>query len=157
MWQRQNTDRPPLSSEALLAKAEAYCSRAEHCPQEVRDKLYAWGADSRQVEEILAGLTDNGFVSEERYCRAFAHDKLLFQGWGREKIRAALSARRLPQQVVDETLDGLDEEDYHATLERLRNRKLAELSNEDEDTRREKTVRFLLSRGFSYREIESRE
>ena len=153
MWQRQSGERQTLSTAQLLNKAEVYCSRAEHCEQELRDKLYAWGADRQQTEDITDSLVDNGFLSAERYCRAFVHDKILFQGWGREKVKAALAVKRLPSALVKEALEDFPEEEYMSVLRRVAEQKSRTLRKEDEETRREKLLRYLLSRGYTYGEI----
>lgn len=155
MWQRQNNNSTPLSTEALLNKASAYCSRSEHCPQEVADKLRVWGADRQQTEEVIHRLTDNGFISKERYCRAFVHDKVLFQAWGREKIRAALAAKRLPSALVQAALDDIPDEDYAAALQRVIGRKKEELKSEEPAVAADKLKRHLLSRGFTFGDIEA--
>ena len=81
-----------LSKQDYLNKAEAYCARAEHCAAEVRRKLYAWGAPDEINDEIVETLYANTFLNDERFCRAYVHDKLEIQHWGRMKIRAGLSA-----------------------------------------------------------------
>ena len=153
MWQRPNSDGKTLTTSELLYKAESYCSKAEHCEQELRDKLYAWGADKQQTDEIIDDLIDNGFLSAERYCHAFVHDKILFQGWGREKVRAALAAKRLPSSLVKETLDNFPEDDYMSVLRRVEEQKNKTMREGDDELRREKMLRYLLSRGFTYGDI----
>ena len=81
------------SLEQLRAKAEAYCAAAEHCLYEVQQKLQQWQATPEQVEQIVCHLQEQKYLDEQRYCCAFVHDKLLYQGWGRMKLRAGLQAK----------------------------------------------------------------
>lgn len=133
------------SEPELLAKAERYCAIAEHCISEVNEKLYQWGATSSVRETIIDRLVDLGFINEERYCRAFAHDKLLFQGWGRVKIRAALQAKRLPSAYIVAGLEQLNEEDYQRILQHLIETK--------KGLPAQQVARFLLQRGFEWSEF----
>ena len=81
------------SLDELRHKAEAYCATAEHCCSEVHNKLQLWGANKEYATIILQRLQADGYINEARYCHAFAHDKVAYQGWGRVKIKAALYAK----------------------------------------------------------------
>lgn len=132
------------SVQDLLIKAQNYCSLAEHCVSEVREKLYQWGATSAVQDKILSQLCQAGFIDEQRYAAAFVHDKVAFQGWGREKIRMMLLMKHLPSDVVEEALAGIDETVYNQQLSRLIEQKTGA-----------KLARFLAQRGFTTDEIRS--
>ncbi len=136
----------PLTAEQLRLRAEQYCALSEHCAQEVREKIAAWGGTAAQAEAILAGLYEGAYIDDGRYCRAFAHDKLLYQGWGRTKIRLMLQAKGLPQEAVAAAIDGIDEEAYRQVLSTVAEKK--------RNATPEQRLRFLLQRGFAYREIQ---
>lgn len=125
-------------------KAETYCASAEHCISEVRDKLRRWQATPEQSEEIIAHLLDNHYIDEARYCKAFVHDKLLYQGWGRVKIRAALQAKHLPSALITAALEDIDEIEYFRILEKVAQKKRGTP---------EQVMRFCLQRGFTFDEI----
>lgn len=128
-----------------ISRAERYCSVAERCPQQVREHLRQWGAEPRETENVIEALKANRFLDEERFCRAFTHDKVAYQSWGRMKIRAALMAYRLPSAVIEVALDDIDETAY--------NRNLSHLIQQKKGQPYEKIVRFLLQRGFEMGEI----
>ena len=141
------------SSDELKSKAEAYCATAEHCPSELTTKLQQWGANPDDIEDIIAHLKAQRYINEERYCRAFAHDKVLYQGWGRIKIRATLYAKHLPANDIQIALDSIDETEYFDTLKRVMATKKRAIKSND-PMAREKLIRFCLQRGFTYDEIE---
>lgn len=154
MWQRQNSKRKrELTESELLNKAAAYCSVAEHCPVDVKEKLRTWGAAPELLEPIVDRLIDENFISEERYCRAFVNDKIRFQSWGKEKIRLALTQKRLPSCCIDEALESFPDEDYMLILSALVAKKASQLQHEDDNTYRAKMLRYLLGRGFSFGDI----
>lgn len=136
----------------LCAKAEAYCAAAEHCVWEVRQKLLQWKATSEQVEDILAHLQTAHFIDEQRYCHAFVHDKLLYQGWGRIKIRVQLQAKNLSSKNIEQALQEIDNTEYYHILDRVIASKQRTIKTNDPQAR-EKMIRFLLQRGFTYEEI----
>lgn len=140
------------SLEQLRAKAEAYCAMAEHCCSEVRIKLQQWGATAEQTDEILAHLQRYRFVDEQRYCNAFVHDKLLYQGWGLMKLRAGLQAKHLPNSAIDFALENIDESEYFRVLKQVITSKKRTIKSNDPQLR-EKLIRFCLQRGFTYEDI----
>ena len=136
----------------LRGKAEFYCATAEHCYYEVRLKLQQWGATDEQIEHIVAHLQQEHFVDEQRYCNAFVHDKLLYQGWGRMKMRAQLQAKHLPTAAIEQALNEIDRDTYMSVLTRVLATKKRSIKSADPQAR-EKLIRFAMQRGFTYDEI----
>lgn len=130
---------------ALTSKAEHYCAKAEHCRFDVLRKLEEWGATGEQTEEIVSGLYAQNYLNDIRYCRAFAHDKLRYQKWGRMKIKAALQAKQLPKSAIEEALDGIDGEEYRQVLKSI-------VAGKRRNTPQQ-IIRFCLQRGFTGQEI----
>lgn len=133
------------SVDDLTHKAERYCATSEHCCYEVRLKLQQWGAEYHQIDSIITHLIKERYIDEERYCQAFAHDKLLYQGWGRIKIQAHLMAKHLPELFIQQALNNLDEIEYYRILNRI----IQQRKNDS----RERIIRFCMQRGFTYDEI----
>ena len=133
------------SLQELTSRAENYCARAEHCASEVRTKILAWGGTPEQAETIISHLYDYHYLDDARYCRAYTHDKLLYQHWGKVKIRAMLQARQLPSSEILSALQNIDETEYNRIL-------LALLATKKNATR-EAHIRFLLHLGFEYATI----
>lgn len=136
-----------LSKADYLHKAEKYCARAEHCAADVERKLYEWGAPEEKHDEIVQTLYENDYLNNERFCRAYVHDKLEYQHWGRLKIRAGLQALKLPETIIQKALNEIDREKYMLILRRVAANKQA--------TSQEQLIRFLLQRGFTYDEIKT--
>ena len=135
-----------LSRAEWLSKAEAYCARAEHCAADVRRKLYEWGADVEAIADFIEeNLYSNDFLNDARFCRAYVHDKVEYQAWGRIKIQAGLRALQLPEDSIRTALEEIDETKYRQNLEKLIRQRKAD----PEDKR----LRFLAQRGFTFDEI----
>lgn len=134
-----------LSKAEWLDKCEAYCARSEHCAADVRRKLYEWQAPMDFANEIEKILYERDFLNDARFCRAYVHDKVEYQSWGRIKIQAGLRALDLPEQEIREALDNIDNTVYAKNLRAL----IASRKNDSE----EKMLRFLAQRGFTFDEI----
>lgn len=139
--------RKPITPDAARLRMADLCARAEHCESEIRDKLRRLPLRSREAEEIIDFLVDQGFIDDARYARSYANDKMRFSGWGRLKIRMGLIAKRIDREEIADALDSLDEEEYKAVAERVARAKAKSLDLSDYDGRN-KLYRHLLSRGF---------
>ena len=135
-----------LSKLEWLAKAQAYCARAEHCAADVRRKFYEWGLNDAEIaDSIEQNLYTDNFLNDRRFCEAYVHDKVAYQSWGRLKIQASLRALQLPESEIRSALENIDETAYFDNL-----RKLIRARKSDSEDKR---LRFLLQRGFTYEEI----
>ena len=137
-----------LTPGEALNKAAAYCTLCERCVSEVTAKLTAWGVPHCEQEKIITRLIEEKFINEARYCHAFVNDKVRFNSWGRIKIRAALSEKRLPRELINEAMDNIDEEQYTTSLAEVIAAKRKELKGVNDYTTKQKIMRFAASRGF---------
>lgn len=138
----------PITPAEALNKAAAYCTLCERCINEVSTKLTAWGILPAEQKKIIERLQSEGFIDEGRYCRAFVNDKLRFNRWGRIKITAALRDKRLPQELIKEAIEQIDEEEYTQVLRDVISIKHKELKWKEDYATKQKLIRFAASRGF---------
>ena len=138
----------PLTPSEALNKAAAYCTLCERCVSEVSAKLTAWGVPYAVQEEIITRLTNEKFIDETRYCRAFVNDKVRFNRWGRLKITAALREKRMPQEYIKEAMDNIDEDAYQQSLQETIDIKRRELKGKDDFATQQKIIRHAASRGY---------
>lgn len=146
-----------LSKLEWLAKAQAYCAKAEHCAADVRRKLYEWGLQDAEIKDfspeegldiadfIEENLYSDNFLDDARFCAAYVHDKVEYQSWGRLKIQAGLRALQLPESEISQALKSIDEIAYFEHLRKL----IRSRSADSEDKR----LRFLSQRGYTFDEI----
>ena len=134
-----------VDTRALLDRAQRYCATAEHCSVEVEQLLLRHGAESEQIRKIIDSLTAHDYLNPARYCHAFVHDKVAFQSWGRNKIRMALAAKRLPDELIQAALQDIDEDTYAANM-----RKLLRTKHTDD---KQKLLRFMLQRGYTFDDL----
>ena len=137
-----------MDEKDALLKLEAYCASGEHCVNDVRIKLDKYDLSQDQSERIIEKLKETGFVDEQRYARAFVHDKLLFAKWGRLKISAMLWQKRLPQNIIDEALENINDDDYIAVLKEVINSKKSAIKARSDYEYSVKLIKSVASRGF---------
>jgi regulatory protein len=148
---------PAFSKEQIIFKLEAFCAYQERCTQEVRTKLERLGADESLSQEIINHLTENRFLDDRRFVEAYVQGKLRIKKWGRQKIKSALFQKRLDAKLIQEGIYAfISDEEYQLVMESLIERKNRELSSEKHpQIKKQKLMRFLLSRGFQYDEFSS--
>ena len=148
---------PAFSREQIIFKLEAFCAYQERCVSEVRTKLERLGADESLVREVTKYLQENRFLDEKRFVEAYVQGKLRIKKWGRQKIKAGLFQKRVDAKLIQEGIYAfISDEEYQQVIESLIERKNRELSTEkNPQIKKQKLVRFLLSRGFQYDEFSS--
>ena len=145
--------RKQKTPEQALFQLTALCSQGEHCLDEMQTKLQRWGIVGNEQQRILDYLVDEGYVSHERFCRAFIHDKMEYNGWGRRRIEMALWQKRIPRNVSDPVFAEIDTSRWVERLRPLLASRRRTMKADSEYEMNRKLTRFALSRGFSFEEI----
>ena len=135
--------------EAYLQLA-ALCAQAEHCEQEMRDKMKRWELDEMVQNRVIDRLTEERYIDNERYARAFVKDKIRYNKWGRRKVQQALWMKRIDTDIQQRVLDEIDEKEYLDVLRSLLKQKRKSIKAENDYELNQKLVRFALSRGFTF-------
>lgn len=135
--------------EAYLQLA-AMCAQAEHCEQEMRDKMKRWGIEPDAQDRVVARLVKERYVDNERYARAFVKDKIRYNKWGRRKVMQALWMKRIDDDIQRSVLDEIDDKDYIDVLVPLLKQKRKTIKAKSDYELNQKLVRFALSRGFDF-------
>lgn len=135
--------------EAFLQLA-ALCAQAEHCQQEMRDKMRRWELDETAQNRIIDRLIKERYVDDERYARAFVKDKIRYNKWGRRKVQQALWQKHIDADIQQQVLDEIDEKEYLDILRPLLKQKRKSIKAESDYELNQKLVRFALGRGFGF-------
>lgn len=132
----------------LYAWAAARCARQECSRRDISTKLVGKGATAAEAREVVDRLVGEGFIDDARYARAFVADKFRFEHWGRVKISNMLHLKGLPDNVVGEALQQIDEAQYAETLKDFLEGKLRTVRAATPYALRQKVARAAISRGF---------
>jgi len=139
----------------LIVKLESYCAYQERCLFEIQNKLNQLGATESEAKKVIEHLEKFRFYDQKRFAQSFAQGKLRINKWGKAKIKAALIQKFIDKETIKDALYSIDYDEYLSILKGLIHRKNTELSKEkDEWLKKQKILRFLSSRGFSYDEIQ---
>ena len=128
----------------------ALCAQAEHCQQEMRDKMKRWDIDPAVQDRIITRLVKERYVDDERYARAFVKDKIRYNKWGRRKVQQALWQKRIDADIQQRVLDEIEEKEYLDILRPLLKQKRKSIKAESDYELNQKLIRFALGRGFGF-------
>lgn len=134
-------------AEAYL-KIRNYCAYQERSHKEVRNKLFEYGLHTNAVEEIISRIITDGFLSEERFAKAFAGGKFRIKKWGRNKIVHELEGLGITPRCIRTGLKEIDDADYKKTLRDLIKKKLTQTHEVNPFKKRQKVARFVISKGY---------
>lgn len=137
-----------ISKEIALQRLETLCVRGEQCRYDLQEKLRRWGVFPSEWEAILDSLEERRFFSDARFAAAFAHDKMLFNRWGKMKITMSLRAKRVSSPLIREALEELSDEEYQRVLLDFLQAKARTIPDLTSYEGRTKLYRAALSRGF---------
>lgn len=137
-----------LNEQEMLHRMAAYCSSAERCEQDVRQKLVKAELEPEAVSRIINRLRQEKFIDEARFARAFVSDKFRFNHWGKYKIRCELLRKEISEEEIELALSSLEMEEYDQVLMDLLKTKMKSVKAKDERERYYKLLRFAVGRGF---------
>ncbi|MFQ8826464.1 MAG: RecX family transcriptional regulator [Alistipes sp.] len=129
------------------------CAKNERSISDVRRSLARWGVPSEQQQPIIDRLVRERFIDEARYAEAYVREKLNLSRWGVRKIRAALRAKRIPEQTIDEALAQADPQKLGSKLEETLRRKMQGIRTASDYQMRGKLLRYGAGLGFDYDEV----
>ena len=150
-----------MSKALVLSRLQTACVGREYCCGQIRKKLKRQTdmqkITQQEAEQILQELVDEKFIDDSRYSSAFIRDKYRLAGWGRRKIEFYLKKEGVAASVISNAIKEnypLDSVEASDILLRVMKRKFNSLkADEDIRKKREKVIRFALSRGFEYGEV----
>lgn len=144
-----------MRSPALGAEARAqhafdlafrYLGRRDRTVLELRRYLEDKRVEPAAIDEVLAELSEQGYLDDARFARQFAEDKRLLEEWGADRIERRLAVLGVPAEIVRDVVGarGRDGE-LDAALALLR-RRFPALG--DEPREQQRALGVLVRKGY---------
>lgn len=132
-----------------VPKIKQYCAYQERCHAEVKTKLYSFGLNKEETEEIISDLITENYLNEERFAIHFAGGKFRIKHWGKIKIKQALKLKQVSEYCIKKALKEIDSTDYKKTFYKLADQKLKVLKGEKNIfIKKRKLQDYLMQKGF---------
>ena len=100
---RRRSRPQPLSQEALEVYALRALTRRPHSVAELRAKLLQRALPTASPAEILAGLSERGWLDDRRFALGFARSRAA-RRYGRRRIAMELRRRGVTDELIEEAL-----------------------------------------------------
>ena len=142
-----------ISESKALSRMASQCARREYSAFDIETKLQRYNLDKDTIERIIAQLKKEKFIDELRFTRSFIKDKIRFNKWGKKKIEFGLRQKRVPESIVSEAFLDFTDEELNESLHDLLQKKWKTIKGDSDYNRRNKLIRFGLSRGFDMNNI----
>lgn len=130
-------------------KLSSFCAYSERCRKDVAEKCRKLDILQEEQGAYLSLLEEEGFLSEKRYAASFVRSKAS-RSWGPKKIEMGLKAKGIPTEVFQPFIEDLQKPLLVEKMQVLMERKAKSIKGETPSERKQKVIRFLLSKGFAY-------
>ncbi len=133
-----------------LLSARAYTERA------LRRKLTQKQFDAKEIDAALERLIGARLIDDEKFAEEFARQKLVNRGSSVRRVQQDLSRRGISREMARAAVDRVRESevvDIGASIEAAAKKKLAAMSDLDDETKRRRLFGFLARRGFELEDI----
>jgi len=129
-------------------KLSRFCMYRERCIFEVKQKMYELEVKEEDQEKFIKQLQEERFLDEERYIKSYINSKIYIKKWGRKKIMAELSIRKLDKKRVQHYMMESDDEVYIQNLTHLAEKKWATLYKKEPREKKASLIRYMLGKGY---------
>ncbi len=131
-------------------KAIDYLSRRPYGTKELIKKLCEKGHEKEAAQKACARLTELRLLNDEEFARVLANDLLERKKYGVKRVKQELLFRGLDREIVENTIETLDNNPEKSIILVVRKKYLNKLN--DEKGRR-KAIDGLMRLGYSYSDI----
>jgi regulatory protein len=137
-----------LTPNQAKLKIVNFCNYQERCQAEVKEKLYGYGLNTTDVNELLAYTVSEGLVNEERFAILFAGGKFRQKKWGRLKIKRELKQKQISDYSIKKALLEIDDDKYIEHLQSIAEKYYNSLKDKLKYIKHQKVIKHLVSKGY---------
>ena len=138
-----------MNASDLWNKSLDILSRREHSVSELKNKLIRFNPDPNDLKDVIERLITSNFLDDKRFASAFIRSKAE-SGYGPNYISQYLAKKGIPSDKYDIYSLEIDWEDK-CLAQFNKKRRNKEINFKE----KEKILRFLAYRGFSYEIIKN--
>ena len=136
--------------EEIKQKIVNYCVYQDRSHSEVEQKMKEFVLIPEAKEEILLYLIKENYLNEERFARSYTRGKFYIKKWGRNKIKTSLFQKGISEKLIIKAYDEIDEKDYLVAIKTILEKITPTLKGLKEYQKKQKIIKYLLSKGYEY-------
>ncbi|MDP3386017.1 MAG: regulatory protein RecX [Eubacteriales bacterium] len=121
--------------------------------KEMADKLKEKNYTDDIIHYALNYFKSCGYLDDKKYVEFYLREKININRYGTMKLRNMLYQKGIPSELIEEGLEGIDEDMMIENAVYLANKKINSLKDQESMAVRQKVHRHLASKGYSYSTI----
>lgn len=129
-------------------KAMSILNRTAISEKKLREKLSDYPEDI--VDTVIDKLKEYGFINDSDLAKRIANDNSNISRFGTNKIRQNLYKKGISKEVIEETLEDIDQDEQLENAIYLARKRYEKLKSEDSRKAYQKLTQHLLYKGFNY-------
>jgi regulatory protein len=137
-----------ITAKVALEKAKWWCAKQERCQHEMYKKLFEWGIEKEDAEEIVSQLIVENFIDEKRFAELYSRSKFNQLQWGKIKIAYELKRKGISEKCINMGLKEIEQKTYIKTLKKEIEKKTKELKEKNTFILKNKLIKYLHSKGY---------
>lgn len=134
-------------------KALSYCLKYGKSQVEIYDYLIEKGLTNLEANQIVIDLINSKAIDDKRLIASLV-DSLIHKQNGRLMIEHKLYEHKFNKELINEALKNMNLEQYYEALNKLYN-KAKDKYHDAEYIKIQKIKKYLLSRGYTYSDLEA--
>lgn len=139
-----------ISKDEALSLLQKYCAYQDRCHQEVRTKLLSYKIYGEDLEDVITKLIQEKYLDELRYAKSFVRGKARIKKWGPVKIKQLLKQKEISDYCQRKAFEELDDSIFIENTKYWLERKSKDYHKETDYIKKQKLLKFLISKGFEY-------
>ncbi|MFA4995747.1 MAG: regulatory protein RecX [Patescibacteria group bacterium] len=122
---------------------------------EIKNKMLVRKCSKEEIDEVILFLNDKKFLDDEKFAANFVRNQLSIKPQGKYKLEQRLKQLYVDEKIIKDVLGKIDINEERNSAKELAKRWLRKHTDNSiqitEDKKaREKLLRHLMGRGFSY-------
>lgn len=148
-----------IEKEEVVAKAfnvaVNFLKTRERSKKEIRDKLKIKEYSESVIEKVLAKLENLDLLNDKRFAEMFVRDRMKLKPKGKKVLSIELAQKGIDRDIIEEVLQELMSGDEEIELaKKVFEKAEKKYSGLEKNLRRDKIIKYLLGKGFSYNIVE---
>ena len=143
-------EKKSFTFDEIKQKIVNYCVYQDRCHAEVEQKMREFLLIPEAKEEILLYLIKENYLNEERFTRSYVRGKFYLKKWGKNKIKVNLLQKGISEKLIVKAYGEIDDNEYLAAIKTILEKIIPTFKGLKEYQKKQKAIKYLLSKGYEY-------
>ena len=144
------SEKKSFTFDEIKQKIVNYCVYQDRCHAEVEQKMKEFLLIPEAKEEILLYLIKENYLNEERFTRSYVRGKFYLKKWGKNKIKVNLLQKGISEKLIIKAYGEIDDNEYLAAIKTILEKIIPTFKGLKEYQKKQKAIKYLLSKGYEY-------